>query len=238
MAYRKKAEYVTIYQPNIIIVPECEHPEKLNFKKGDLKPTDIFWEGKNKNKGLGVFSYSNYTFQIFEEYNPEIKSIIPLKIKNDDIEFILFAIWANNPDDYGNQYVGQIWKAIHYYEMLLNNPKVILIGDFNSNSIWDKNHNEGSHSEVVDFLEKKGIFSTYHIFHNQKQGKEEQPTLFIYRHRNKPYHIDYCFLTKDLYKNIHEVYVGDYRDWIELSDHMPLVVDIGTQNDATFLKAD
>jgi hypothetical protein len=34
----------------------------------------------------------------------------------------------------------------------------------------------GSHSSVVEQLEKKGIFSTYHVHHKQMQETEEHPT--------------------------------------------------------------
>lgn len=57
MAFRKKADLILAYEPDILIIPECEHPDKLNFAKETLKPTDVFWYGTNPNKGLGVFSY-------------------------------------------------------------------------------------------------------------------------------------------------------------------------------------
>jgi exodeoxyribonuclease-3 len=84
--------------------------------------------------------------------------------------------------------------------LIRDNP-TILIGDFNSNTIWDyKKHRLSDHTSVVQALEEKGIFSTYHVHHKQIQGKEEHPTYFMYRHLNKPYHIDYCFASSNLIK--------------------------------------
>ena len=59
MAFRKKAEYISGFNPDILVVPECEHPDKLKFKEGTKPPTDAFWFGNNVNKGLGVFSYTD-----------------------------------------------------------------------------------------------------------------------------------------------------------------------------------
>jgi exonuclease III len=46
----------------------------------------------------------------------------------------------------------------------------------------------------------------------------------MYRHKDKPYHIDYCFASKDLLDKVSSVEIGDYDDWIKYSDHVPVVV--------------
>ncbi|HEX7903299.1 MAG TPA: endonuclease/exonuclease/phosphatase family protein [Chitinophagaceae bacterium] len=224
MAFRNKASFIIALQPDIVIVPECEHPDRLKFKPGTLLPTNIIWSGKNLNKGLGIFSYSDYKFQLHDSYQPDFRNIVPLKVTGGKIDFILFAIWANNPADKGYQYIGQIWKALNYYEGLLSDQKIILAGDFNSNSIWDKLRREGNHSTVVAILESKRIYSTYHKFFNQEQGKEKHNTLYMYRHPDKAYHIDYCFASTDFVEKIVNVEIGVHKKWAKHSDHIPLTV--------------
>jgi exonuclease III len=46
----------------------------------------------------------------------------------------------------------------------------------------------------------------------------------MYRHKNKPYHIDYCFVSADFAKKINDVRIGAYEEWAEYSDHTPLIV--------------
>ena len=82
MAFRKKAEFILTYKPDILIVPECEHPDKFKFKNGASIPTDVFWFGSNPNKGLGVFSYSDFKFQLNANHNSELKTILPLSVSN------------------------------------------------------------------------------------------------------------------------------------------------------------
>jgi exodeoxyribonuclease-3 len=224
MAFRKKADLILTYKPDILIIPECEHPDKLLFPIDTPKPIDTLWFGKNKNKGLAILSYSNFRFTVLDNHNQDLQMIVPIAVTDGQYAFNLFAIWANNPTDRDGQYIEQVWKAIHYYDSLLTDTKTILIGDFNSNTIWDRKHRKSNHSVVVQLLEEKGIFSTYHLHHKQAQGLEEHPTLYMYRHKDKPYHIDYCFVSKDLLGKVRSVEIGDFDEWTKYSDHVPVVV--------------
>ncbi len=208
-----------------LIIPECEHPDKLIFSADTLQPTQTLWFGKNKNKGLAIFSYSNFKFTVLDVYNEDFKMIIPIAVTGGSINFNLFAVWAYNPNDKDGKYITQVWKAIDHYDRIIRDNPTIIIGDFNSNTIWDfKKHRLSNHSSVVKALEEKGIFSTYHLHHKQTQGKEEHPTYFMYRHLNRSYHIDYCFASGDLIDKLENVEIGTHEQWAKLSDHNPLIV--------------
>jgi exodeoxyribonuclease-3 len=224
MAFRKKADFILAHKPDILIVPECEHPDKLKFNVGTPKPNDSLWFGTNQNKGLGIFSYSDFRFKLLETHNPDLKMIIPIAVTDGYYDFTLYAIWANNPNDPDGQYIEQVWKAIHHYANQLINKRTVLAGDFNSNTIWDRKHRASNHSTVVKFLEDKGIYSSYHLHHKQVQGKEQHPTLYMYRHIDKAYHIDYCFVSAAMAENIRSVEIGNFDFWIRYSDHVPLIV--------------
>ena len=224
MAFRKKAGLILAHKPDIVIIPECEHPDKLKFNPDIPEPADKLWFGTNLNKGLGIFSYSKYRFQVHEIHNPELRMIIPITVTGGETDFTLFAIWAYNPADPDGVYVEQVWKAIHQYDKHITNKQTILIGDFNSNTIWDKKRRAGNHSNMVKRLEEKAIYSCYHLHHKQIQGKEQHPTLYMYRHKDKPYHIDYCFVSADMAEKISSVEIGDYDFWTQYSDHVPVIV--------------
>ena len=226
MAFRRKAGHILGLRPDIVVVPECECIDKLKFPTETKKPTSILWFGKNVNKGLGIFSYGDTKLKLLKTHNPDLRMVVPVSVKSMRYQFTLYAIWAFNPDDPDGTYVEQVWKAIHYYEAHLKKKSTMLIGDFNSNTIWDKQYRQGNHSHVVEFLGQKKIYSSYHLHHNQRQGKEEHPTLYMYRHKDKPYHIDYCFISKDLAENLHSVEVGDFEKWTQYSDHVPVIVTL------------
>jgi exonuclease III len=224
MAFRKKAAFILPLKPDILVVPECEHPDKLKFASSVKPPTAIFWHGTNVNKGIGVFSYSKYRFKLHDCHNPAFRHVLPLMVTGGEVDFTLFAIWAHNPDDKDGQYVTQVWKAIHYYDDLLKSQPSVLAGDFNSNTIWDRPKREGNHSAVVQKLAKKKILSTYHEFYKQQQGKEKHATWFMYRHQDKPYHLDYCFASDYFMQKLVKVQVGTWKKWSAYSDHKPLTV--------------
>lgn len=43
MAFRKKAEYILAFNPDIAVISECENPEKLKFTSDTKLPNDILW---------------------------------------------------------------------------------------------------------------------------------------------------------------------------------------------------
>src|SRR6476619_4735240 len=75
MAFRKKAEIILQHKPDILIVPECEHPDKLVFTTGTPKPNDSLWFGQNLNKGLAIFSYCDFRFKVLDVHNENFKMI-------------------------------------------------------------------------------------------------------------------------------------------------------------------
>jgi len=223
MAFRKKVHLIQNEAPDILIIPECEHPDKLI--NAGLSATSVLWYGTNKNKGLAVFSFGSYQLSSLDDHNPQLKLFCPIKVTGGKQPFLLFAVWANNTEDREYQYIGQVWKAIHYYEGILTSEQIIIAGDFNSNVIWDKLHRKTSHTMVVDKLKSLGIFSTYHEHHNEVPGKELSPTFHLYRHEDKPYHLDYCFASAFFMERLTAVEVGVYENWKTHSDHMPLIVN-------------
>ena len=113
------------------------------------------------------------------------------------------------------------------YKPFLNFKNVIICGDFNSNLIWENPFRiDKVHKEVVDDLEEMNIFSSYHNFFNEEQGKESIPTYYHTHNKKKPFHIDYCFLSKNLLDRVDKVKIGEYDNYIEKSDHLPIYVTI------------
>ncbi|MCT4562458.1 MAG: hypothetical protein N4A41_13910 [Crocinitomicaceae bacterium] len=97
-----------------------------------------------------------------------------------------------------------------------------IIGDLNSNCIWDQWDRWWNHSDVVKELSELGIESAYHYSTGEGQGKETKPTLYLQRKKEKPYHIDFIFAPLNKLETMNELRVGNFQDWIAISDHMPI----------------
>jgi exonuclease III len=225
MAFRKKNVEILKYNPDILIVPECENEKKLKFGKLTPVPRDFLWFGQNENKGIGIFSYSDYKLNLIE-YSTRFKYVIPIEIRG-QTQFNLFAIWAmDSKDHWYERYIAQVWLGINYFDNFLSDS-TLLVGDFNSNKIWDSHSRLANHTDVVDYLDSKNIHSLYHLQYRENQGNETKPTLFLHRKFDKPYHIDYCFASDSFIEQGYSFKIGDYNDWIQLSDHVPIMINFG-----------
>src|SRR5258705_12166459 len=104
MAFRKKAGIILKHKPDILIVPECEHPDKLKFNFETPEPTGMLWFGNNQHKGLGIFSYTNFKLRVLKNHNKNLQLIVPFSATNGNLDFTLLAIWSNNPKDPDGRY--------------------------------------------------------------------------------------------------------------------------------------
>lgn len=225
MAFRKKFEKITQLNPDLLVIQECENDEKLKTHLSSVKYNQLLWYGNNPNKGIAILSFNDTHIELREDHNPEYEYIIPITLKVKSIKLNLFCIWAMpHKTERQKRYIGQIWGAVnHYYKCLQTDS--ILIGDFNSNAIWDEIKRIGNHTDVVNFLAKKNIHSIYHRQFNCNHGEETDPTLFLQKNFEKQYHIDYCFLSRGLLTEKTTIEIGKYNNWIKLSDHMPIIIN-------------
>lgn len=105
MAFRKKAHLILNECPDILIVPECEHPEKLLGV--DIKATSVVLYGTNKSKGLAVFSFGQYQLSLMVIHNEDIKIVCPIAVTGCEVDFVLLAAWAQQTTDYDYRHIGQ-----------------------------------------------------------------------------------------------------------------------------------
>jgi len=222
-SYHKKIDKIIELNPNIAVIQECENLEKLRVSCKEKIPLKSFWFGGfYKPRGVGVFFYKDYEI-LSMEYDTSIEFIIPMRIRN-DLEVYLFAIWAMAPKDKKRSYTFQIERTVERYEVILKNNNSILIGDYNSPHI--EKPNEGTGVKVVELFKKLEIFSAYHGFYKKEYGEHNHNTFYWTKKRDFPHMLDYCFASKSIINKISKVEVGSYEDWIKISDHCPLIVDI------------
>lgn len=223
-ALRKKFDSIKELDADIYIIQECEDPLQTNDNKYKDWASNYLWIGDNKNKGLGVFAKKQFDLSPIDWTNKykdhTVKYFLPCLINND---FQLLAVWThkNNSPNFG--YIGQLWKYLEINIELFNN--ILIAGDFNSNVIWDEWDRWWNHSDVVKKLKDRNIISLYHKFTNENQGEESEKTFFLQKKIEKSYHIDYFFGSK-YFQNPKSLNIGKFIDWIDISDHMPLTLEL------------
>ncbi len=210
--FRNKFQEILSIEADVYVIQECENPAESNCVAYKEFADNYLWTGENKNKGLGVFARQG----ICLAENPWPKYCLRnfLSVKVND-SFDLVAVWACRPyiEEY---YIYQNINISNYSQ------DTIIVGDFNSNAIWDKKHYTRTHSTIVQQLSEIGICSAYHHITGEAQGKELTPTFYLYRHLEKGYHIDHCFAAAS---NIQNYCVLWDLEWLEKSDHMPILLE-------------
>lgn len=221
-ALRKKLRAIQHLEADIVIIQECEDPKQSTDKDYQAWASNYLWLGVSKNRGLGVFAKPRFKLTPFPLDLGRLESFIPCVI-NDDI--FLLAVWTRQANSPTFGYIGQVWKYLDQFKTTLENKDALVIGDLNSNACWDVWDRWWNHSDVVKILDDIGIASLYHRTKNEEQGKETVPTFFMYRKLEKPYHIDYAFTSKR-WLSSSTIEVGKPEDWLEHSDHMPLLIEL------------
>lgn len=238
-ALRKKLSEADSLNADILVIQECENPA-LSSNEYKAWAADYLWVGESKNRGIGVFPRKNNrvktldwngTFSItglqtqsssINWNTTDLKIFLPFTINE---KLTVLAVWTKGQNNEVFSYIGQFWKYLQIHREQLKRSNAIILGDFNSNVIWDKPDRWWNHSNVIDELNAIGFESLYHSVFNEEQGKETRPTLFLQRNPQKPYHIDYVFTSNDLIGKC-GLLVGTYEDWISVSDHVPLIMNI------------
>lgn len=224
-ALRKKFQEVSSIDADIYIIQECEDPEQTKDDLYKQWAKSHLWIGDNKNKGIGIFASGDISLEQLNWSNQfkdhKVKHFLPCLVNN---KIQLLAVWThqNNSPTFG--YIGQFWKYLQTNKDQFKN--IIIAGDFNSNVIWDKWDRWWNHSDCTNELHEQGIISAYHELNNEQQGKESNPTFFLQRNINKPYHIDYFYLSKSFLTPESNIFIGEQSKWLEISDHLPLTLEL------------
>jgi exonuclease III len=216
-AMRNKFSALSTISADIFVLQECENPE---FSKDQA--FNYLWVGENKNRGLAVVAKTHIKLTKLDWDAGQLQLFLPCLLND---ELTLVAIWTKQANSPNFQYIGQLWKYLQLHGDKLNQPKTLLLGDLNSNTRWDEWDRWWNHSDVVQYLANANIHSLYHQQSLEIQGAETTPTFYMYRRIDKPYHIDYAFLSKDVLDRAN-LEVGSADDWLRYSDHMPLQITI------------
>jgi exonuclease III len=221
-ALRKKLTALRSYEADVYVIQECENPKESTDSDYRAWASNYLWVGGNKNKGLGVFAKPEIALSPLDLDAGTLESFIPCTLNG---LIVLLAVWTRQANSPTFGYIGQLWKYLQRHKAALSGEDVVVIGDFNSNVCWDAWDRWWNHSDVVREFEELGIHSLYHAVKNEAQGSESDPTFYMHRKREKPYHIDYVFLSKK-YLPSASLVVGNPSVWLEHSDHMPLFVEM------------
>lgn len=218
----RKAPLLEPLAPDIAVIQEVAKPAAESDR--------CLWFGDNPRQGIAVTSAGPYTIRALPRKARVPKFVFPVEVMGPE-RFTLLAVWAKGGQRF--RYVTGVVRALRTYRRLLEGTQTVVIGDLNSNAIWDRSYpSVSNHSAMVQLLSDVGLVSTYHHFFREAQGEETRPTCYLLWKRDRPYHIDYCFVPTSWVTRMRYVEVGSFDAWKQHSDHRPLWVDFAPSETA------
>jgi endonuclease/exonuclease/phosphatase family metal-dependent hydrolase len=217
-ALRRKLALVDSLGADIIAIQECEDPARSRDAAYRAWAGGAYvWAGQLPAKGLGLFARASWAQRAFAplDWATQAQYFLSARIAKAPV----CAIWAHRGLG-ARPYIGQIHLALQSPPEWLEDPHCVLLGDFNSNLIWDKPNSALGHAKTMARLVDRGFSSAYHSHFDAPQGREPHPSFYLHRAPEKPYHIDFAYFGRGW--RITDCKVGAPADWLAHSDHMPL----------------
>ena len=211
MGYARKRSLVETLQPDVAVLQEVSQRHIV-----EVDAPFKAWVGSNPQKGLGVIGFTDRSYTL-REAGRLLPWHIPFTV--DGVNVV--GLWAHVRDK-DLKYVRVTHEVVDRHADFLTSGPSLLIGDFNSNTVWDKAHPGRNHSLLVEKLHGLGLRSVHRHSEGISHGAESTKTYYHTKKLHFGHHIDYAFARgASAFLEI-----GRHEDWLPYSDHMPLILDI------------
>ena len=220
-----KWDHLVGLRPDVAILPEVSRaPKRLQADLFGSEPPFWHWVGANPAKGLAVATWGSRSGTLAAE--PGGRWSVGVRWG----KVVVLGIWSCPTN-------GRYWLEVersleaHVRWLARRGQHAIVAGDFNVEMRVGSERRSAGMSRLFSRFAELGLISAYHHQRGQPFGLADEPTYYHYGHRERPFHIDFCFLSKGLLERLQSVEVGSYETWIEsgLSDHVPVVVTLADQ---------
>lgn len=126
--------------------------------------------GSNPHKGLGVIGFTDRSYGLREA--GRLPWHIPFTVDGRNI----IALWAHVSDK-ELKYVRVTHEIVDRHADFPASAPSLLMGDFNSNTVRDREHPGRNRSMLVDKLQGLGLQGVYHQAEHAAHGAETMPLI-------------------------------------------------------------
>ena len=216
--FRPKAHHMADLLPDVLAVQEVESfkaPSEFSGPPPRYAHREV---ARHIPKSIGMFSYTDCPISF-------VKILPGVRFYNAQVggmEIRAMSAWTSPTSVPGRQNYRQLHDALDAHANWVRDHPAMILGDFNMNASYK---GDGMRT-LLERLIPLGFVSAYHQYFNEEFGHETRPTHYHLGHQQKTFHLDYCFLSRELVERLRHVTVGTYEDWKGISDHVPLIVDL------------
>jgi hypothetical protein len=176
---------------------------------------DVFWYGETN---LGVAIVARPPFRLRAMTRSAVPGVYPISVEG-PVTFTLLAVWTRGPF-----YRAELMNGLLAYADV---PKPwVAAGDFNGNVRFDRPKQKLKWRHSFDRLSAAGLVSAYHAFSGATPGEEPVATHYFLTRRDRPFHIDYCYIPEEWMVRVESVHISPFEEFASLSDHRPVTVTI------------
>ncbi len=213
-------------RPDVAVVPECSKHVELEDDE------TMAWCGRYAYSGLAAIGFGDYSVKRHGRQEIVDEWVMPVTVSG-PTSLNLLAVWADTNQGRMREREGTkdpsgpLRTGLRTNKRFLAKGQAIVAGDFNNHPRWDKPLQSWNHSYGIADLASFGLRSAYHSHHGCDAGNEEHPTFYLTKDEEKPYHLDWCFVSEGW--AVKSVEVGAYDTYCRKggpSDHAPLIVDV------------
>lgn len=220
--FRDKAVRIAPLRADVLVVPETSHKDSQSAIAGDPQPTfrnsvahPVYWR-----RSIGVFSYTDLQLTAVDLSEP-MYEFRRFEARRGDLEFHVVGVWTAPAETIADDYKQAI-RGLHEHRDWISAKPTIVLGDFNDNASYQPSN----WLALTDAVTQLDLVSAYHVSTGEKFGEESRATHFHKGSLESPWHVDYCFVPNEWAHRIQNVEVGTHQGWSDLSDHVPLIVDL------------
>lgn len=218
--FHRKAPPLLAQSPDIAVIQEVleKDTDALGLEY------DAYWIGRPGSKGLLIAAKPQYALSITATTKAPYLAEFAASTGCDTL--FGTAVWSV-PEGARN-YLKTVCDGL---DELGQRPPTdgiqLMLGDFNASPVFDaKNTKINQFSHLQDRMKPRRLESLWHYHSRESLGQETTATFFLYRHQNKPYHLDYIFGCEAARTALTAIEIGKHADWCaEWSDHVPIIAD-------------
>jgi exodeoxyribonuclease III len=222
--FQQKAERIAALTPppDVLVVQEVENLDSVLLFGGASQPNfrHRTIDSRFPKRGTGVFSYTGAEITSVDEENAPF-GFQRYEVRLTGLSFNLAAVWTWATKVSADSY-RQAHQGLETHGDWLRQRPTVVLGDFNMNEAGSG----GKWRQLRKLLDSFGLVSAYHTASGESFGAETQHTHFHKGDSQKPFHIDYCFIPSEWSQGIRGVNVPPHAEWRDVSDHVPLIVDL------------
>lgn len=212
----EKLKAVLTLDADLIVIQET----RGDFSAREAAVTfDSIWIG---DKGLGLTLMWKEPWEVRQLSEPLCKWVVPFQVQGPS-SFFLMPVWNFNRRAATPPPYNQVHRATQVYRDLVQSGDWLFLGDFNSPWRPPGHPKHRRYIEAQESLKSIGLTSAYHEYFNEAPGSESLQTYF---RRDGACHIDYCYLPARWTSRISAVHIGNKESWLQMSDHLPIIVDL------------